>query len=614
MNKKISYAIVFCLALIFLACGMPAGAATWHVAPTGDDDGDGAQWATALATISNAVFKAGASVGDLILVSNGTYDLSGNEVVITNAVTVRSWNNGVVDMAGTIVDGNGLSRCFALSHSNVLLEGLTIRNGSNALAGGGVLIDGGGTLSNCLLIANCAAEGGGVYMTNGGLITASTVRENSSFTNPAGLSRGGGIFIIRSGTVSNCVVAANTVDSQANNGWIYSGGGGIGVHVAGAEDQCRIHACWITNNSSEWYGGGINVYQSLGGVSQVVISGSTVADNRAFHSGAGMYFNYGPPAAVGLVTGCVITGNAITGYIGVATANLGVGGGLGSYYNSIEVRNSLISGNTGNNGGGGACLRIFDSVVESNTAHCRGGGMFYVTQTDYEHMLADCTVRGNNCYSNGLTGSGNGGGICVYYGGGARGVIRNSKIYENYAQKRGGGIDLGIVNYNPMTGQVYNCLIYNNVGDESGGVHLGGTGFIATASTIVSNYSRIRGGGAGLMNGDITNCIVYYNSGAATSPDIYFGAGCTNKIFYCCAPTNVTPWQGNITNAPEFINFAAQEFQLAGNSPCINAGTNEAWMVGARDLDGLSRIDRFSRRVDMGAYERTPSGVMFVVQ
>src|SRR5438874_9942045 len=46
---------------------------------------------------------------------------------------------------------------------------------------------------------------------------------------------------------------------------------------------------------------------------------------------------------------------------------------------------------------------------------------------------------------------------------------------------------------------------------------------------------------------------------------------------------------------------AAGDYHLQPNSPCIDAGLNEAWMFGASDPDGNSRI--VNGRVDIGAYE-----------
>jgi hypothetical protein len=48
--------------------------------------------------------------------------------------------------------------------------------------------------------------------------------------------------------------------------------------------------------------------------------------------------------------------------------------------------------------------------------------------------------------------------------------------------------------------------------------------------------------------------------------------------------------------------FAAPgDYHLRSDSPCNNAGTNQAWMAGAVDLDGRDRI--LLGTVDIGAYE-----------
>jgi hypothetical protein len=73
------------------------------------------------------------------------------------------------------------------------------------------------------------------------------------------------------------------------------------------------------------------------------------------------------------------------------------------------------------------------------------------------------------------------------------------------------------------------------------------------------------------------------------------------------------PGSGNITNNPAFVDYANFNFRLANSSPCINAGVNEVWMNDVFDLDGRSRIDHFSRIVDMGCFEYLPSGIMVTV-
>ena len=96
-------------------------ATTYYVATNGLDSRTGTgDWTNAVATISNAVFMARTSAGNLILVSNGLYTVS-TVVAITNGTTIRSWNNGAVDPTNTIVNGNGLTRCLNIQHSDAVV-------------------------------------------------------------------------------------------------------------------------------------------------------------------------------------------------------------------------------------------------------------------------------------------------------------------------------------------------------------------------------------------------------------------------------------------------------------------------------------------------------------
>ena len=76
----------------------------------------------------------------------------------------------------------------------------------------------------------------------------------------------------------------------------------------------------------------------------------------------------------------------------------------------------------------------------------------------------------------------------------------------------------------------------------------------------------------------------------------------------------MTAGSGNTTNNPQFVNFAGGSFRLKSTSPCINTGTNQAWMNGATDLDGQRRIDPVSGIVDMGCYEYVTRGTMFIIR
>ena len=153
---------------------VPARGVTYYVAPppAGDDMRTGLDyWTNAVASISNAVYMARTSAGNLILVSNGLYTLS-TPVTITNGTTMRSWNNGAVDPTNTIVKGNGLTRCFNLQHAGAVLNGLLITNGSESSAGGVYL--NAGIVTNCTITGNSAtgqttrAGGGGAFIWTAG--------------------------------------------------------------------------------------------------------------------------------------------------------------------------------------------------------------------------------------------------------------------------------------------------------------------------------------------------------------------------------------------------------------------------------------------------------------
>lgn len=66
--------------------------------------------------------------------------------------------------------------------------------------------------------------------------------------------------------------------------------------------------------------------------------------------------------------------------------------------------------------------------------------------------------------------------------------------------------------------------------------------------------------------------------------------------------TRESEWgSDNVTNEPVFVDRVAGDYRLQTNSPCVNMGQNQDWMIGAPDRDGPPRIQW--ERVDIGAYE-----------
>ncbi len=582
-------------AMAVLAALVLAGrAGDFYVAPDGSDaEGWGGNWAQPYATIGHAVAQAEGTGPHTVYVSNGTPYLISSEIVLTNNILVRSWNNGTLDEAETIVDGQSMMRGFKLTHADAVLAGFTVRNGTNETAGGGVYVTGGGTVTQCVLSANSAREGGGICITNGGLVTHSTLSGNVAVSNAALSSPGGGAVVWKYGVISNCVVADNTVASKRGG----SGGGGIALDVSATNHEMRVYGTLVSNNVSEWQGGGIIIRQTLGGVTQAVISGSTVASNFSGQMGGGiMLYRAWTSLLMGTITGCVIKGNYAVG------GNDGCAAGIG--YSTL-VRNCTISGNSAQSkGAGGYSVTIFDSLVESNCSlGGAGAGLYYAHGG---HVVSNCVIRGNTA-----EGSLSSGGAIVVPTAGLALEIRDCEIRDNLA-----GRGPGLQTVATSTGLLYNCLVCDNVTTtftyDSRSILYGV--FALSGCTIVSNVAgNATHAAVNLFAGSsMTNCIVYSNKVAGSyGNDVKYAAGVEANISYSCAPGNLPAGQGNITEPPTFQDFAGGDYRPASDSPTVNAGTNEPWMDGARDLAGRTRIDPFSLRADMGAYEFLPAGALF---
>jgi len=275
--------------IIIVVLALPAGAATLYVDVNSPNPTPPyADLTTAAVGIQDAVDAA--ANGDLILVNDGYYQegfratktgispvnaaVQTNRVVIAKGLTVQSLNGPTA----TYISGSGLYRCVCLTNG-ATLSGFTLTGGAagyvetitlppghtttKTIAGDGGGVSGGtfggGTVSNCVLTANTATdEGGGAYD-----VTLVNCLLTGNFA-----TLGGGAAEC---TLISCNVTANTTPTTGVNGPAdpepNSGGGvyaGSAINCVIAQNSAwqgggcaggRLVNCTIVNNSAGFCGG-----------------------------------------------------------------------------------------------------------------------------------------------------------------------------------------------------------------------------------------------------------------------------------------------------------------------------------------------------------------------
>jgi len=295
-------------------------------------------WATAAKRIQPAI-GAGTLPGRLVLVTNGSYEIPDvpspgssnpyNIATLTNKVVLQSVNGPEV----TLMYPGGIQTRCAYVGSGSILNGFTLTNGQTSPAGdlyrdqsgGGVWCESEGIVSNCVIGGNYAyGKGGGAFhgtlynctllnnsasangiytQGEGGGAYQSTIYNCLILANRA-YRRGGGVW---GGSLSNCVVASNSVtyvngegggacggvqyNCHFANNWAFQGGGGI---------SNVLYGCTLSSNTASLGGGACsntlwnclvigNVARKGGGASGAALHNCTVAQNLGTNTGGGTY-------------------------------------------------------------------------------------------------------------------------------------------------------------------------------------------------------------------------------------------------------------------------------------------------------------------------------------
>jgi hypothetical protein len=399
---------------------------------------------------------------------------------------------------------------------------------------------------------DAASDGDAVWVAAGeyALTNQVTIAKGILLRSDAGPSR----TTLNGQNTVRCLWASNSVavvDGFTMSWGVSDESGGGGVFLVGATVQnCMISSCYSLRS---------NV---AGGA---VVVGGTLSNSIVTGVGRGLEARSAIDCiSGGLITDCQITGNG------------GPNGGIDTaavYLADSELRNSAISNNYAYTSGGlyGRSSKIVGCSFGSNWAVGGEGGGAHLDQCEVDR----CIIVGNRNLGFEYP-PGRGGGIFTIGG-----VIRNSLIAGNRAASATSGPGLGGGIY-LRGGSLLNCTVAANRADHGGGIY-------------------VESEDGGTSNPVVRNCVVFFNS--ASSGTNWSWQDPPGSFDHCCTIPSPNAVGDNTVQDPQFIDQPNGNYRLAPTSPCIDAGLNEAWMVGSTDLDGDPRIR--NEKVDLGAWEST---------
>ena len=221
-------------------------------------------------------------------------------------------------------------------------------------------------------------------------------------------------------------------------------------------------------------------------------------------------------------------------------------------------------------------------VRSSGTRAIFGGGIYLRYGTTYNCVYVKNKLEDTNINSGCDLGS------AIY--------IERGNFYNNTVADNSGSIALGIGKYFQESQlNLINCIIYNNTHPAYNGS--------AGANTV--QIGRLDQGSIAALS--ITNCCIPEGS-VKIVEDSYDGYG---TYVYNTAENaqNNLNIDGRITSDPGFVNSSSDNYELSGESPCINVGKsdnlyNEGNVVTlpSTDMNYTNRIKDCT--IDIGAYER----------
>lgn len=276
----------------------------------------------------------------------------------------------------------------------------------------------------------------------------------------------------------------------------------------------------------------------------------------------------------------------------------------GFQFYTRESTASVIAGLTITNGYG-------PNKWEDGQNSSRGGAIHCFDHSS--PTIKNCVIKSNQ--------AGYGGAIENYAS--SSPVIENCTFVDNIASD--GTLGYGGAIYCQLSSRpkLANCLFLHNrvtaPHGDGGAIWNQNGGPQAINCSFISNSAEWGGAVCSSGPAEYDNCIFWDNHCITRADDIGNKSGSTitikNCLFSCGLNSpclynggSLVDGGGNISGDPNFINFAAKDFRLSYDSPCVDAGTNSiASLIPTNDLDGQQRFvdgnGDSAATVDIGAFE-----------
>ncbi len=302
-------------------------------------------WTNAATNLIAAWNEAQAQGWANVVVSSGVHRLTGT-LQLTNLVSMRSWNNGVLDPTNTSIDLLGGNRNITVDYPGTVVDGFTVSNSTQQKLSDGVFSVLQGTVRNCTVERN---TGRGLRVNGSQAVVERCLVRSCGPQASAGI----GARIATGGVLRRCTVSACTASGGNSGGGVYIQDG-------------AVLDCEIGSNYAEYRGGGL--YTATSDEMQLV-SNCLFRANTAGDNGGGIYIaNNGTRTTLDR---CRIVGNQVL---------TNAGGGIVALYGGQLIRNCLIYNNVAKDGGGmrinqsNSC--IVNCTIVSNYAASSGGGLY----------------------------------------------------------------------------------------------------------------------------------------------------------------------------------------------------------------------------------------------